>query len=177
MARRTPRLDRGRRGAWLLYARAVGVEPAPELLRRAVYLGTYLAAPPAWSFKLNVSQGVLNLIPLVSLRTSASEFVSSRDCTLTDALQTLVPLTPSLALCLLFLSSTQFTESISTSKYPRGYAAYCSRVAMFVPMLTPVWGALLRLTGGKAEVEELVWGKGAREAEAGNNKNKAEQKK
>lgn len=121
--------------------------------------------------------GVLNLIPLVSLRTSASEFVSSRDCTLTDALQTLVPLTPSLALCLLFLSSTQFTESISTSKYPRGYAAYCSRVAMFVPMLTPVWGALLRLTGGKAEVEELVWGKGAREAEAGNNKNKAEQKK
>jgi steroid 5-alpha reductase family enzyme len=121
--------------------------------------------------------GVLNLIPLVSLRTSAPEFVLSRDCSFTDALQTLVPLAPSLALCLLFLSSTQFTESISASKYPRGYAAYRSRVAMFVPMLTPVWGALLRLTGGKAQVEELVWGKGAREAVAGNNKHKAEQKK
>jgi len=36
---------------------------------------------------------------------------------------------------------------------------------MFVPFLTPVWGALLRLTGGKHDVEELVWGSGAREAE------------
>ncbi len=51
-------------------------------------------------------------------------------------------------------------------KYPRGYAAYRSRVAMFVPYLTPVWGMLLNLTGGKREVEELVWGSGAREAEA-----------
>ena len=40
-------------------------------------------------------------------------------------------------------------------------------------MLTPIWGALLRLTGGKAE--ELVWGKGAREAVIGDVKNKAEQ--
>ena len=44
-------------------------------------------------------------------------------------------------------------------------------------MLTPIWGALLRLTGGKAEVEELVWGKGAREAVITNIKNKAEQKR
>jgi hypothetical protein len=36
---------------------------------------------------------------------------------------------------------------------------------MFVPTLTPVWGALLSLMGGKREVEELVWGSGAREAE------------
>jgi len=34
-----------------------------------------------------------------------------------------------------------------------------------VPFLTPVWGALLSLTGGKREAEELVWGEGAREAE------------
>jgi hypothetical protein len=37
---------------------------------------------------------------------------------------------------------------------------------MFVPFLTPVRGAFLSLTGGKGEVEELVWGSGAREAEA-----------
>jgi hypothetical protein len=42
---------------------------------------------------------------------------------------------------------------------------------MFVPMLTPVWGALLSLIGGKSEAEELVWGSGAREAET---KDKAE---
>ena len=117
---------------------------------------------------------MFNLIPLVSLHAGATEFVASRECMSTEALKTLVPLAPSLALCLLFLSSTQFTESISASKYPRGYAAYRSRVAMFVPVLTPVWGALLRLTGGKAEVEEHVWGKGAREAVIGDIKNKAE---
>jgi hypothetical protein len=37
---------------------------------------------------------------------------------------------------------------------------------MFVPFLTAVWGAILSLTGGKREVEELVWGSGAREVEA-----------
>jgi hypothetical protein len=76
-----------------------------------------------------------------------------------------VPISPSLALCLLFISSTRFTESISVSKYPRGYAAYRTRVAMFVPILTPVWGALLSLMGGRREADELVWGSGAREGE------------
>ncbi|KAI0296274.1 hypothetical protein BC826DRAFT_1006200, partial [Russula brevipes] len=52
---------------------------------------------------------------------------------------TLDPLSPSLALCLLFLSSTRFIESISASKYPRGYATYRARVSMFVPVLAPVW--------------------------------------
>jgi hypothetical protein len=127
-------------------------------------------------FKNVVSQGVLNLIPLLSLRGGATEFVPAPDSTFVEALQTLVPLAPSLALCLLFLSSTDFTESISASKYPKGYAAYRARVAMFVPVLTPVWGALLSLTGGKAEVEELVWGKGAREAEAGDIKLKIKDK-
>lgn len=37
---------------------------------------------------------------------------------------------------------------------------------MFVPFLTPVWGALLSLTGRESEVEELLWGSGAHEAEA-----------
>jgi hypothetical protein len=91
------------------------------------------------------------------------------ELSLADALRTLVPLSPLLALYLNFISSTRFTESISASKYPpRGYVTYRSRVAMFVPFLTPVWGAILSLTGGKREVEELVsqWGLGAREAEA-----------
>jgi hypothetical protein len=113
-------------------------------------------------------QGVLNLIPIgpIFALPSAPALVPPYKNTLADALYTLVPVSPSLALCLLFFSSTRFTESISASKYPRGYAAYRSRVAMFVPFLTPVWGALLSLTGGKREVEELVWGSGAREAEA-----------
>jgi hypothetical protein len=107
---------------------------------------------------------VLNLIPLLALR-DAPPLVSAHESTLADALYALVPLAPSLALCLLFVSSTLFTESISANKYPRGYAAYRSRVAMFVPILTPVWGVLLSLTGQKGETEELVWGSGAREAE------------
>ena len=118
-------------------------------------------------------QGVLNLIPLLSLP-SAPVLVSAHKTTLADALCALVPLSPSLALCLLFVSSTRFTESISASKYPRGYAAYRTRVAMFVPWVTPLWGALLCLMGGKREVEELVWGSGAREAEVKDKVNKAE---
>ena len=71
--------------------------------------------------------GWLMRCPRLSLHAGATEFVASRECMSTEALQVLVPLAPSLALCLLFLSSTQFTESISASKYPRGYAAYRSR--------------------------------------------------
>ena len=108
---------------------------------------------------------MLNLIPLLSLPGTPA-LVASHERTLSDALCDLVPLSPSLALCLLFISSTRFTESISVSKYPRGYAAYRTRVAMFVPILTPVWGALLSLMGGRREADELVWGLGAREGEA-----------
>ena len=118
-------------------------------------------------------QGVLNLIPIITLP-SAPALVPPHESTLADALRALVPLSPSLALCLLFISSTRFTESISAGKYPRGYAAYRSRVAMFVPFLTPIWGALLSLIGGKGEVEELVWGSGAREAEEAKDRVKAE---
>ena len=45
---------------------------------------------------------------------------------------------------------------------------------MFVPFLTPVWGALLGLKGGRGEVEDLVWGSGAREAEAAKDRVKEE---
>jgi steroid 5-alpha reductase family enzyme len=68
-------------------------------------------------------------------------------------------LTPALVLCALFFNSTLFTESITRSKYPIPYAAYQRRVAMFVPILTPVWGLWLKLTGEKNKVDELVWGK------------------
>ena len=111
---------------------------------------------------------MLNLIPLLSLP-GAPLLVPAHEGTLADALHALMLLSPSLALCLLFVSSTRFTESISVSKYPRGYTAYRSRVAMFSPLLTPVWGALLCLTDGKTDVEELVWGVGAREAEIKDN--------
>ncbi|KAH9958590.1 DUF1295-domain-containing protein [Russula dissimulans] len=118
--------------------------------------------------------GVLNLIPLLSLP-DAPPLVPTDKSSLVETLRALVPLSPSLALCMLFLGSTTFTESISESKYPRGYAAYRARVSMFVPVLTPVWGALLSLTGRKSEVDDLVWGSGSREAEdKGKAKAKAE---
>jgi hypothetical protein len=116
---------------------------------------------------------VLNLIPLFSLP-DAPVLIPGHQISLVDALCNLMPISPSLALCLLFLGSTTFTESISVGKYPRGYAAYRSRVAMFVPIATPVWGVLLSLTGQKGKVEELVWGLGAREAEVKDDKAKVQ---
>jgi hypothetical protein len=70
------------------------------------------------------------------------------------------PLTPALALCALFFSSTLFTESISLGKYPAAYGAYRRRVAMFVPFLTPVWGALLSAQGKeeRERVDRMVYG-------------------
>lgn len=77
-----------------------------------------------------------------------------------NAVTPLYPLIPGLVLCTLFFSSTIFTESISKSKYPITYAAYQSRVAMFVPILTPVWGLLLQLRGKKEETDAIVYGSG-----------------
>jgi len=76
------------------------------------------------------------------------------------SMTSLWPLTPALVLCLLFFSSTGFTESISLSKYPEAYSAYRQRVAMFVPFLTPVWGFLLQLRGKKEHVDEMLFGQG-----------------
>jgi hypothetical protein len=100
--------------------------------------------------------------------------ISGHQISFADALRNLMPISPSLALCLLFISSTRFTESISRRKYPRGYAAYRSRVAMFVPIATPMRSMLLSLTGQKGKVEELVWGSGAREAEVQDDKVKVQ---
>ncbi|KAJ3858644.1 DUF1295-domain-containing protein [Lentinula novae-zelandiae] len=49
-------------------------------------------------------------------------------------ISSITPFLPSLALSLLFLSSTFYTESISASKYPLPYSAYQSRVPMFGPV-------------------------------------------
>ncbi|KDQ59049.1 hypothetical protein JAAARDRAFT_33769 [Jaapia argillacea MUCL 33604] len=79
------------------------------------------------------------------------------------SLSTTYLLTPCLVLCTLFLSSTLFSESISKSKYPREYGMYQQRVAMFVPVLTPVWGWLLEVVRGrerKVEVDEVLFGRG-----------------
>jgi hypothetical protein len=70
---------------------------------------------------------------------------------------TLYRLLPAVVLCTLFLSSTLFSESISLSKYP-GYGAYQQRVAMFIPLATPVLGILLTVKGKRAEVDAIVYG-------------------
>ncbi|KAI0784477.1 DUF1295-domain-containing protein [Abortiporus biennis] len=69
------------------------------------------------------------------------------------------PLTPAIVICMLFFSSTAFTESISLSKYPTSYKAYQQRVSMFVPFLTPVWGFLLQIQGKKDQVDAMLFGK------------------
>jgi len=68
-----------------------------------------------------------------------------------------LPLAPAITQCSLFFSSTQFTESITSGKYP-AYAAYQRRVAMFIPIFTPLWGLLLLVTGEKEKVDKLVYG-------------------
>ena len=104
-------------------------------------------------------QGVITLFPLLSSPTAPLAPAALAD--FSSALYALAPLAPALALCVLFVSSTGFTEAISLSKYPEAYGAYRKRVAMFVPWVTPVWGALLRAVSSPEEVERverLVWG-------------------
>jgi hypothetical protein len=93
----------------------------------------------------------MTLFPILAPESPALQSVSS------TSLTSLLPLTPALVLCTLFFSSTLFTESISLSKYPKGYSAYQQRVAMFVPFLTPVWGWLLQLQGKKARIDTALW--------------------
>lgn len=77
----------------------------------------------------------------------------------------LYPMLPSLVLCALFFSSTMFTESISLSKYPVAYGAYQQRVGMFLPLHTPMLGALLSLEGKRQEVDEIVFGQATKKVE------------
>lgn len=98
----------------------------------------------------------MTLFPVLAPESPA--LTSAKDTNFTS----LLPLTPALVLCTLFFSSTLFTESISRSKYPKGYRAYQQRVAMFVPFLTPVWGLLLQLQGKKEQVDAMLFGNDTR---------------
>ncbi|KAA1467342.1 DUF1295-domain-containing protein [Dentipellis sp. KUC8613] len=101
---------------------------------------------------------VINLFPLLA---SPLRVWQPKSTSVADALAALSPLAPSISLCILFVSSTIFTESISAAKYPKAYRAYQRRVAMFVPWLTPAWGTLVGVFSGgagRAKVERLVWG-------------------
>ena len=84
-------------------------------------------------------------------------FLSNLNTTLIPCLGHLLP---SLALSALFISSTLFTESISSPKYP-AYKAYQKRVAMFTPSMTFIKALKIKLIDGEKEereVERLVWG-------------------
>ncbi|KAF8309934.1 DUF1295-domain-containing protein, partial [Clavulina sp. PMI_390] len=67
-------------------------------------------------------------------------------------------LSPSLALCNLFLSSTYITESISGSKY-EAYRLYKARVGMFWPTDTLFKALYLQVWGMKKGVDEALWAK------------------
>ncbi|KAF5367104.1 hypothetical protein D9758_003957 [Tetrapyrgos nigripes] len=73
------------------------------------------------------------------------------------------PLFPVACLNALFLSSTPYTEAISVTKYPKAYAAYKERVAMFSPLGTLENAFWLRMLSDKEElkeIESLVFGSG-----------------
>jgi len=99
-------------------------------------------------------QIIITFFPLLS---HSSPFLPSIPL---DSITPLYPLAPALVLCGLFFSSTLFTESISRSKYPEKYAMYQDRVAMFVPILTPVWGVWTAYRGKKEVIDEALWGNG-----------------
>jgi len=60
---------------------------------------------------------------------------------------------------LLFLSSTLYTEAITSSKY-LGYKAYQKRVGMFEPGMTAIKAVALKFSGKRMQqdVDRLVWG-------------------
>ncbi|KAI0029112.1 hypothetical protein K488DRAFT_57136 [Vararia minispora EC-137] len=106
----------------------------------------------------------VRLFPMANSRIAADPDLHQCVLTLMPSAQTFARLLPAVSLCLLFAASTRFTESISASKYPEAYKAYQRRVSKFVPWLTPVWGAWLRLRGReeRERVETLVWGQEVR---------------
>ncbi|CAK5269172.1 unnamed protein product [Mycena citricolor] len=69
----------------------------------------------------------------------------------------LAPLTPAVALSILFFSSTVYTEAITAGKY-KGYAAYQARVGMFSPPITVFKQLKLAMTGELPDVDKIVWG-------------------
>ena len=78
----------------------------------------------------------------------------------TNLLDAGVNLLPGAALSLLFLSSTLYTEAITSSKSPIAYKAYLKRVGMFEPAMTAIKAIALKFSGKRTqqEVDRLVWG-------------------
>ncbi|EIW84199.1 DUF1295-domain-containing protein [Coniophora puteana RWD-64-598 SS2] len=96
---------------------------------------------------------LINLFPILS---PASPHLTAPPHKITD----LTPLLPSLVITSLFYSSTLFSESVSRGKYTAAYPAYQERVAMFIPLFTPVWGLWLSIRGKKEATDRLVYGAG-----------------
>ncbi|KIK01250.1 hypothetical protein K443DRAFT_678515 [Laccaria amethystina LaAM-08-1] len=78
----------------------------------------------------------------------------------TNLLDAGLNLLPAAALSLLFLSSTLYTEAITSSKYPIAYKAYQKRVGMFQPTMTAIKAIALKFSGKRTQqdVDRLVWG-------------------
>ena len=110
-------------------------------------------SPPdlVWSYEL----------PPLSISTAYSDF---QRFFLENLNTTILPylghLLPALALSALFISSTQFTESITSPKYA-AYKAYQERVGMFTPSMTFIKALKIKFIDGEKEekeIERLVWG-------------------
>jgi len=64
---------------------------------------------------------------------------------------------PAISVCSLFYSSTLLSEYLSAQKYP-AYKAYQKRVGMFMPVETMLRGLWFTVSGGKAELDDIVYG-------------------
>ncbi|CAE6471531.1 unnamed protein product, partial [Rhizoctonia solani] len=109
----------------------------------------------AWSRHPNFfcEQTFWYLQALFPILAAISPFEAATD---PDVITALWPLVPPLALSVLFISSTLFTESISRGKYPE-YEAYQARVGMFSPTDTLWKGLWLRARGQLDKVNEAVY--------------------
>ncbi|GHJ89330.1 hypothetical protein NliqN6_5732 [Naganishia liquefaciens] len=92
-----------------------------------------------------------SLFPLLSGR--PSELTKARWMVLMN------PLYTALAMSMLFVSSTWFTESLSSAKYPE-YRDYQTLVGEFAVQSTIWKGVWARLTGLRPRLVEVVWGQG-----------------
>ncbi|PVG03184.1 hypothetical protein CPB86DRAFT_695896 [Serendipita vermifera] len=108
-------------------------------------------------FPIMTGHGSLDLPSLEEILSSSTYSSLS---TFSAVYAPLEPLLPGIALSLLFLGSTAFTEWITRRKYPAAYKAYQQRVGMFSPVTTLMRGWYWQATGQREEIDKIIWGSG-----------------
>lgn len=181
MARCASCVDSNRRGTRIRYSRSLGVLEASKFLLRAELLGTFPFSVYQFYISNLLLQWIITLFPLLAssppnfpdqseVPTLSATLIALITPSLWKPLYTslrttftplLINLHPAICYTILFISSANYSESISAKKYP-AYRAYQQRVSMFDPVRTLANKKVkILLTGGKKKLEvldRLVWG-------------------